>query len=118
MAFEEIMSELKQTEIGQCLKLRLYKKHVDWGHGSDPSLFLAGQRVATVLVYLTDIPKSCVGGCTHFPQVTSKEQPQGLRIVPVCGAACAWPNVSLDGMPLMETEHAAEPLQVSCMAMD
>lgn len=102
----------------QCLKLRLYKKHVDWGHGSDPSLFLAGQRVATVLVYLTDIPKSCVGGCTHFPQVTSKEQPQGLRIVPVCGAACAWPNVSLDGMPLMETEHAAEALQVSCMAMD
>ncbi|CAK9012100.1 Aurora kinase A-B (Aurora/IPL1-related kinase 1) (ARK-1) (Aurora-related kinase 1) (Serine/threonine-protein kinase 6-B) (Serine/threonine-protein kinase Eg2-B) (Serine/threonine-protein kinase aurora-A) (p46XlEg22) [Durusdinium trenchii] len=48
---------------------QLYKPHVDWGHGGDASLFIAG-------------------------------------------AACAWPNVSVNGMPLMETEHAAEPLQV------
>lgn len=94
------------------LKVRLYKPHVDWGHGTDASLFIAGQRVATVLAYLTDIPKGCVGGCTHFPHLT-REQPQGLRIVPVRGAACAWPNVSMHGMPLVETEHAAEPLIVS-----
>lgn len=74
-------------------------------------MFIAGQRVATVLVYLTDIPQSCVGGCTHFPHLTSRKQQEGLRIVPVKGAACAWPNVSVNGMPLMETEHAAEPLQ-------
>lgn len=90
---------------------QLYKPHVDWGHGTDASLFIAGQRVATVLAYLTDIPKGCVGGCTHFPHLT-REQPQGLRIVPVRGAACAWPNVSMHGMPLIETEHAAEPLIV------
>ena len=87
--------------------------HVDWGHSGDASLFIAGQRVATVLVYLTDVPESCVGGSTFFPHLSSRDQPEGLRIVPVKGAACAWPNVSVDGVPLVETEHAAEPLQVS-----
>lgn len=95
---------------------QLYVPHVDWGHGADASLFLAGQRLATVLVYLTDVPKTCSGSCTHFPRLTQRHQPGGLRIVPVRGAACAWPNVSPHGMPLAETEHAAEPLQVTCGA--
>lgn len=87
-----------------------YKAHVDWGGPEDPSLWVAGQRVATVLVYLNDVPCNLTGGSTCFTQLGERST-DSLRITPVCGAAIAWPNVDASGMPLFQTEHEAEPLR-------
>lgn len=79
-----------------------YAPHVDWGRPEDVTLWLSGQRVATVLVYLNDLTSEC-GGATYFSQL-------GLQVFPERGAALVWPNVSALGEPLSETEHEAQPL--------
>lgn len=79
-----------------------YSPHVDWGKAEDATLWLAGQRVASALVYLSDQPLTA-GGATHFPKLD-------IHIEPVMGLAIAWPNVSSTGEPMMETEHEAKPL--------
>merc|ERR1712008_294906 len=84
-----------------------YMLHVDWGKSEDASLWVAGQRVATVLAYINGYPPqiSYPGGATHFPQLGHN----GLRLAPQAGAALLWPNVGCNGQPLAETEHEAEP---------
>mmetsp|Transcript_31414 Transcript_31414/g.104165 ORF Transcript_31414/g.104165 Transcript_31414/m.104165 type:complete len:110 (-) Transcript_31414:23-352(-) len=78
---------------------------------------MVGQRVATVLVYLNDLPDGCLGGATRFTQLGGRGPggdigQEGLRVRPRRGAAVAWPNVGLGGAPLFETEHEAEPLEL------
>jgi len=80
-----------------------FELHVDWiVDGSDSQLELLGQRVATALVYLTDVPIG-VGGATEFPRL-------GVSVVPSAGMALLWPNVARSGMPLESTQHVALPL--------
>eukprot|EP00927_Polykrikos_kofoidii_P074138 TRINITY_DN70105_c0_g1_i1.p1 TRINITY_DN70105_c0_g1~~TRINITY_DN70105_c0_g1_i1.p1 ORF type:complete len:562 (-),score=84.86 TRINITY_DN70105_c0_g1_i1:501-2186(-) len=84
-----------------------YKPHVDWGKADeDVSLWVAGQRVATLLVYLTDSDDHCGGGATHFPCL-------GVRVAPRRCAAVLWPNVDRDGIPIQATEHEAEPIHAA-----
>jgi len=96
--------QLVRYRIGQ-----QYLPHMDWGSVNDASLWIAGQRVATVLVYLNDLPPGVQGGSTRFTRVGSCLD--GLRVEPSGGMAVAWPNVSFDGAPLFETEHEAEMLK-------
>ncbi|CAE8738763.1 unnamed protein product, partial [Polarella glacialis] len=70
-----------------------YAPHVDWGKAEDDTLWLAGQRVATALVYLQG-----AAGATRFTHLD-------LRVQPVPGMALLWPNVDARGHPLPETEH-------------
>ena len=52
-----------------------YKPHTDWFAGDEEGLkFLgtAGNRLATVIVYLSDVEE---GGETHFPRVNLKVRP-------------------------------------------
>lgn len=79
-----------------------YAPHVDWGGPEDASLWLSGQRVATVLAYLNDLPYGS-GGATNFPRL-------GVRVAPAQGAALIWPNVDGTGQPLDAVLHEAEPL--------
>merc|ERR1712151_1040325 len=53
-----------------CLGQR-YLPHMDWSNTDDVSLWVAGQRVATVLVYLRGVPPGFRGGATRFPQLGS-----------------------------------------------
>eukprot|EP00929_Paragymnodinium_shiwhaense_P119610 TRINITY_DN91512_c0_g1_i1.p1 TRINITY_DN91512_c0_g1~~TRINITY_DN91512_c0_g1_i1.p1 ORF type:complete len:407 (+),score=87.62 TRINITY_DN91512_c0_g1_i1:125-1345(+) len=96
--------QLVRYSIGQ-----RYRPHMDWGNVEDLTLWVAGQRAATVLVYLGDLPAGVRGGATRFPRVGSGAD--GLRIVPAAGMAVAWPNVSEGGAPLFEAEHEAELLE-------
>lgn len=80
-----------------------FEPHVDWiVDATDPQLEMLGQRVATALVYLADVPADA-GGATFFPE-------HDIRVPPRLGAALLWPNVAADGEPLWETEHEAQPL--------
>jgi len=81
-----------------------YPPHVDWGTADDASLWLAGQRVATALVYLEGAPPAFRGGATRFTRL-------GVSVLPEVGTALAWPNVGAGGAPLEETEHEAEELE-------
>lgn len=80
-----------------------FEPHVDWiVDALDPQVQVLGQRVATALVYLTDVPADA-GGATSFSE-------PAVQILPQCGAVLLWPNVAEDGEPLWETEHEAQPL--------
>lgn len=80
-----------------------FEPHVDWiVDERDAQLGLLGQRVATGLVYLGDLPPGA-GGTTAFPRL-------GLDVAPEAGAALLWPNVDAQGQPLWSVEHEARPL--------
>ena len=64
------------------------------------------QRVATVLVYLTDLPASC-GGCTAFPRFNGLA---GYETAPVAGSALFWSNVDSAGLPEPLSVHEALPV--------
>jgi len=81
-----------------------YARHHDWGGRDDPSLWIAGQRVATGLAYL-DLAPECKEGGTAFLKLD-------LKINPVPRALVLWPNVLESGEPSDLTEHQAEPPQL------
>eukprot|EP00929_Paragymnodinium_shiwhaense_P063648 TRINITY_DN31807_c0_g2_i1.p1 TRINITY_DN31807_c0_g2~~TRINITY_DN31807_c0_g2_i1.p1 ORF type:complete len:469 (-),score=117.84 TRINITY_DN31807_c0_g2_i1:323-1729(-) len=86
-----------------------YKEHYDLMDEEQwQQLLMGGQRVATVLVYLSSLPPSA-GGATAFPKLGS----EGLRIEPEFGSAVVWPNVDALGNPEMRSQHAALPLDPS-----
>lgn len=62
-----------------------------------------GQRTATVLMYLNDVPQPAGGGCTHFPKLEA-------RFAPALGAALVFFPCSLDGRLDPRALHAAEPV--------
>ncbi|CAE8620658.1 unnamed protein product [Polarella glacialis] len=83
-----------------------YKEHYDL-LDDQAQLLLGGQRVASVLVYLSSVPEGH-GGETLFPEIAG-----GLRVLPEAGVAIVWPNVDAAGEPEMLSRHAALPLTVA-----
>ncbi|CAL1159477.1 unnamed protein product, partial [Cladocopium goreaui] len=72
-----------------------FEQHVDWiADASDPQLEQFGQRVASALVFLSELPEGA-GGETDFPVL-------GVTVTPKKGTALLWPNVACDGRPLPE----------------
>lgn len=82
-----------------------YKDHFDL-LDDETQLLLGGQRVATVLVYLTTIPDG-LGGETSFPNVPVDG---GLKVRPTAGTAVLWANVDTSGSQELLSRHAALPL--------
>lgn len=81
-----------------------YREHFDLLDDVD-QLLLGGQRLATVLVYLSSLPEEA-GGETFFPEIGE----EGLKVSPKCGSAVVWPNVDVAGEPQRLSRHAALPL--------
>ncbi|OLP89848.1 putative prolyl 4-hydroxylase 7 [Symbiodinium microadriaticum] len=80
-----------------------FEPHVDWiVDSADPQLAQLGQRVATALIFLTDLPEG-VGGETDFPAL-------GFAVTPKKGTGLLWPNVGADGTPLPDMIHEAMPM--------
>jgi len=59
------------------------------------------RRMATLFVYLNNVPKDC-GGCTYFPECSD------LRVQPKRGRAVLFCNILENGMPDSNTVHAGE----------
>eukprot|EP00435_Cladocopium_sp_Y103_P043916 s1464_g12.t1 len=79
-----------------------YKRHFDWRSANFNGIWIFGQRVATILVYLKTIPQGA-GGETEFNQVN-------VEVRPVEGAAAIWPNVDVLGRPHEAASHQAKPV--------
>lgn len=84
---------------------REYKSHFDWFDAAHPgprkSLEQAGQRLATVILYLTNVEE---GGGTSFPAI-------GLEVHPKKGGALFFANVDTGGEPDKSTLHAGLPVE-------
>ena len=81
-----------------------YEPHFDFARREEKNAFEKerGNRIATVLFYLTDIP---AGGMTVFTQL-------GVKLKPVKGAAAVWYNLKKNGDGDLTTRHAACPVLV------
>jgi prolyl 4-hydroxylase len=91
--------QILRYEIGQ-----EYKPHNDWFDptktGSAAHLNTGGQRVGTIIMYLTDVNE---GGATIFPKL-------GLQIKPKKGSALFFANVTDTGMVDIQTLHGGMPV--------
>lgn len=89
-----------------------YRPHYDWFDPAVPGprkhLERGGQRVATIVMYLSDVEQ---GGATSFPNV-------GLQVQPKKGCAVFFANTDTQHRPDMQTLHAGEPVVqgVKCIA--
>ncbi|XP_075246539.1 prolyl 4-hydroxylase subunit alpha-1-like isoform X2 [Convolutriloba macropyga] len=81
-----------------------YEAHYDYTDPDnlDDHALEAGNRVATVLMYLSDVE---LGGTTAFPKL-------GLNVKPEKGGAVFWYNIKRDGHVIKDTLHAACPVIV------
>ncbi|KAL7853446.1 hypothetical protein AOLI_G00202900 [Acnodon oligacanthus] len=79
-----------------------YEPHYDSRLTNDSSFELRGERIATVLVYMTDVE---VGGATVFPNI-------GAALQPKRGSAVVWFNLLKSGEEDARTLHAACPVFV------
>ncbi|KAH8311401.1 hypothetical protein KR044_006108 [Drosophila immigrans] len=81
-----------------------YDKHFDYFNSSSATELtkLNGDRIATVLFYLTDVEQ---GGATVFPNIQK-------AVFPTKGAAIIWYNLKHDGEGDTRTLHAACPVIV------
>ncbi|XP_017039415.1 prolyl 4-hydroxylase subunit alpha-2-like [Drosophila ficusphila] len=79
-----------------------YTTHKDYFNASTDLSEKLGDRVATVLFYLTDVEQ---GGATVFPK-------SGYTIYPRAGTALFWYNLHRDGNGDISTMHAACPVIV------
>lgn len=99
------------AEHGEGLQLLHYEKgneyrpHFDWFDPAQPGparhLERGGQRVATVIMYLSDVEQ---GGATTFPEA-------GLAVQPRRGHALYFANTDSQGKPDMRALHAGEPVE-------
>jgi prolyl 4-hydroxylase len=82
-----------------------YRPHFDWFDPALPGparhLQRGGQRLATVILYLSDVEQ---GGATTFPEA-------GLQIQPRRGQALFFANTDSSGRPDRRSLHAGEPVQ-------
>lgn len=82
-----------------------YRPHFDWFDPALPGprkhLERGGQRVATIVMYLSDVAQ---GGGTSFPNV-------GLQVQPKKGSAVFFANVDPYGVPEQNSLHAGEPVE-------
>lgn len=95
-------SYVEELQLVRYFRGQEYGSHVDWGQAQDPSLWIAGQRIATALIYLSTLPDGC-GGETVFPHLDAMVKPEA-------GTALLWPNVNKDGSPEPLVEHSAAPV--------
>jgi prolyl 4-hydroxylase len=81
-----------------------YRPHYDWFNPALPGprkhLERGGQRVATIIMYLSDVEQ---GGATSFPNI-------GLQVQPKKGNAVFFANTDAYGTPDQKTLHAGEPV--------
>lgn len=81
-----------------------YRPHVDYFDpklaGSQKHLAIGGQRVATLIMYLSDVE---AGGGTSLPNL-------GLEFKPKKGAGLLFANVDAYGEPHVDTLHAGLPV--------
>lgn len=82
-----------------------YRPHYDWFDPAMPGprkhLERGGQRVGTVVIYLSDVEQ---GGGTSFPHI-------GLQVQPKKGSAVFFANTDPFGTPDQKTLHAGEPVE-------
>ncbi|RZI42695.1 proline hydroxylase [Herbaspirillum sp. HC18] len=82
-----------------------YRPHFDWFDASRPGprkhLERGGQRVGTVVMYLSDVEQ---GGGTSFPEI-------GLQVQPKKGSAVFFANTDAHRVPDPRTLHAGEPVE-------
>lgn len=83
-----------------------YEPHCDHATAKTPDTFdnFGGNRLATMLMYMTDVP---VGGKTVF----TKTNP-GASITPTKGSGAFWFNLKRNGKGNPMTEHAACPVVI------
>ncbi|KAL2094406.1 hypothetical protein ACEWY4_009125 [Coilia grayii] len=79
-----------------------YEPHFDSKLANDPDLALKGNRIATILIYMSDVR---LGGSTVFPDV-------GAELTPQKGSAVLWYNMLRNGLEDDRTLHAACPVFV------
>ncbi|KAI0236972.1 Prolyl 4-hydroxylase subunit alpha-1 [Lamellibrachia satsuma] len=81
-----------------------YEPHYDFARKTERGTFeeWRGNRVATVIYYMTDIP---AGGGTVFTNI-------GVRLTAEKGACAIWYNLRRNGEGDMKTRHAACPVLV------
>lgn len=83
--------------------------HADARPLQDPSLWLSGQRLATVMIQLSDVQER-EGGDVVFPKLGDAGD-GGLRIPPPpLGTALVWPTVNVEGLPDPRTARMQMPL--------
>lgn len=82
-----------------------YRPHFDWFDPALPGprkhLERGGQRVATVVIYLSDVEQ---GGATSFPEA-------GLQVQPKKGCAMFFANTDAYGAPDRRSLHAGDPVE-------
>mmetsp|Transcript_77573 Transcript_77573/g.222157 ORF Transcript_77573/g.222157 Transcript_77573/m.222157 type:complete len:490 (-) Transcript_77573:515-1984(-) len=96
-------SHIEALQMVRYFKGQQYTRHVDWCPAGDPELWVSGQRVATVLLYLSTVPEDC-GGETVFERL-------GVSVKPELGKAVIWSNVDRTGKPDPLTMHEAMPIE-------
>lgn len=82
-----------------------YRPHFDWFDPALPGprkhLERGGQRLATIIMYLTDVEE---GGATSFPKI-------GLNVQPRKGSAVFFANTDSYGMVDQRALHGGEPVR-------
>ena len=93
---------VEPLQIARYTRGQEYKRHFDWRSANFNGIWIFGQRVATILVYLNTLPPGA-GGETEFNQAN-------VQVRPVVGTAAIWPNVEMTGRPNEATSHQAKPV--------
>lgn len=98
-------SHLETVQIIRHLHGERYEEQADYFGDQAPSrgmMYLAGQRIVTVLVELSDLHDDD-GGETTFPRIRVASRP-------IKGRALIWTNVGRDGSIVRNAVHASAPI--------